>query len=116
MDRCSEALEHATAAVSRDGYAPGKDAAPTYSSSHFSIAAKPNSPVARAALCVNLANVRLQQGELEMAESCLNQALALHPSSSEAIRALVYLRLRQGNTRSALLLLQQRRLCFLHDV
>ena len=60
-------------------------------------------------MCVNLANVRLQQGELELAERCLNQALALHPSSMEAVRTLVYLRLRQGKAQSALKLLQERR-------
>eukprot|EP00945_MAST-04E_sp_MAST-4E-sp1_P003362 g3362.t1 len=74
-----------------------------------SILAQPMSRATRATLCVNVAAVRLQLGDLGRAEASLNQALALNPSSSHVLRMLVYLRLRQGDHVEAMSLLKHRR-------
>ena len=61
------------------GPCPARAKSP-HAGNKYSIATQPNSSAARAALCVNAANVRLQQNELEQAERALNQALrCTHP-------------------------------------
>ena len=72
------------------------------------IAAHPKPLALRSALCVNLANVRLQQGEFDLAEHSLQKALRLEPTSKDALRTLIYLKLRQGDSQKALQMLQER--------
>ena len=112
MNRPDEALDRVTEAFKKDASEGQEDDGifrSTNSDLPSTIAENPFSAQARAALCVNVAAVRLQIGDLENAESSLNRALALNPSSSEILRAFLYLRLKQGNHREALTLLKQRR-------
>ena len=112
MNRPDEALDRVTEAFKKDASEGQEDDGifrSTNSDLPSTIAENPFSAQARAALCVNVAAVRLQIGDLENAESSLNRALALNPSSSEILRAFLYLPLKQGNHREALTLLKQRR-------
>jgi CCR4-NOT transcription complex subunit 10 len=121
MDKSSEALNHAikaeealaeldaikAEAVSSKSRDPEGTTQPDLPLS--GLVAHPRPLALRSALCVNLATVRLQQGELGLAEQSLKKALSLRPSSNDAIRTLLYLRLRQGDAKEALRLLQERR-------
>jgi CCR4-NOT transcription complex subunit 10 len=113
LNRPGEALAHVEEAATKKEAEEGQEAAVPFVPSHSqlipSILLKPRSKAARAALCVNVAAVRLQLGEFGEAESALHQALALNPSSSHALRTLVYLRLKQGDHGEAMSLLKQRR-------
>jgi CCR4-NOT transcription complex subunit 10 len=114
LNRCTEALAHMNAAVVLSESISSNSSASISESKHstrgvVSLASSPTSAHARAALCVNLASIRIQQNELEMAEKSLRQALTLSPTSPDALRTMVYLRLRQGEPQSAMKLLQERR-------
>ena len=63
----------------------------------------------RCALCVNVAIARMAKGEYVEAEKALHQALQLVPGSNGALRTLLYLYMRRGQTRAALHLLKYRR-------
>ena len=112
LKRPDEALEHVTEAFKKDS-SEDQENDRIFRSQNCAlpstIANNPFSAEARAALCVNVAAVRLQMGDLQDAETALTRALALDPSSSEILRAFVYLRLKQGNHHGALLLLKHRR-------
>ena len=110
MNRCAEALAHMTAAMAvSEEQQQNKRINEAKVGGSVSIAYAPTSPEARAALYVNVASIRLQQNELEMAEKSLRQALTLAPASPDALRGLIYLRLRQGQPQDAMQMLQERR-------
>lgn len=110
MNRCSEALVQMNAAIALSKDATVSTTVPSKSTkTTTTIASTPTSTTARALLLVNLASIRLQQNELDLAEKSLRQALLLDPASSDALRGMVYLRLRQGQSKSAMQLLQERR-------
>ena len=48
------------------------------------------------------------QGDLDKARSCFDKALALDPASEPALRGLVYLLMRRGDTRGAVEILKTR--------
>ena len=120
MNKSAEALAHATdAAETMEALDAANGTTPSSKISDQGDAAKPRLPLGgiaahhqplalRSALCVNLATVRLQQSELDLAEHSLMKALRLQPTSKDALKALIYLRLRQGDTQKALRLLQER--------
>jgi CCR4-NOT transcription complex subunit 10 len=112
MNRPEEALDHVTEAFKKDA-SEGQENDGIFRSTNSdlpsTIAENPFSAQARAALCVNVAAVRLQMGDLEDAETALNRALALNPSCPEILKSFLYLRLKQGNHHDASLLLKQRR-------
>jgi CCR4-NOT transcription complex subunit 10 len=120
MNKSAEALTHATnAAETMEALDAENGTAPSSKIRDQEDAAEPRLPLGRiaahhqpsalrSALCVNLATVRLQQGELDLAEQSLMKALRLQPTSKDALKALIYLRLRQGDTQKALRLLQER--------
>jgi CCR4-NOT transcription complex subunit 10 len=64
---------------------------------------------AKSGLQLNLANVHLMLGNLPAAERCVRTGLTMCPSSTEAIRALVFVLLRKGSTAHALEVLKTRR-------
>lgn len=64
---------------------------------------------ARCALHLNLANVYLLQNNLAAAEKCVGLGLAACPTSPDALRSLVFILLRTGNTSAALEALKSRR-------
>lgn len=64
---------------------------------------------ARSALHLNLANVYLLQGNLAAAEKCVRAGLAACPTSPDALRSLIFILLRRGNTAAALECLKSRR-------
>ena len=119
MNNCAEALTHITKAAeveenlksSRVQSLPKRTIKKIRQSRTplIGVAGEPQPEVYRLALCVNMATVRLQQGELELAEESLKKALSIRPSSKEALNTLLYLRLRQGATEKALQLMQERR-------
>ena len=107
MNRCEEALVHLHALeemASKKSVTVVDDM-----DNKGGLASAPTSAKARAALCVNLASIRIQQNELELAEKSLRQALLFSPSSMDALRGLVYLHLRQGQSKHAMQILQERR-------
>ena len=107
MNRCEEALVHLHAL---EEMASKKSATVVDDvDNKGGLASAPTSAKARAALCVNLASIRIQQNELELAEKSLRQALLFSPSSMDALRGLVYLHLRQGQSKHAMQILQERR-------
>ena len=111
MNRCEEALVHLHAL---EEMASKKSATVVDDvDNKGGLASAPTSAKARAALCVNLASIRIQQNELELAEKSLRQALLFSPSSMDALRGLVYLHLRQGQSKHAMQILQERRLCII---
>ena len=114
MNRCDEALVHMTTSMGvtelrAQQTGTKQQTANKGNKNKGGVASSPSSVEARAALCVNLASIRLQQNELDLAEKSLRKALALAPSSSDALRGMVYLHLRQGKSSSAMQLLQERR-------
>ncbi|GAB5034814.1 ccr4-not transcription complex subunit 10 [Nannochloropsis oceanica] len=64
---------------------------------------------ARSALHLNLANVYLLQNNLAAAEECVRAGLAACPTSPDALRSLLFILLRTGNTTAALEALKSRR-------
>ena len=64
---------------------------------------------ARSALHLNLANVYLLQNNLAAAEKCVRAGLAACPTSPDALRSLLFILLRTGNTAAALEVLKSRR-------
>ena len=72
-------------------------------------AAAAANPKTRCALCVNIATARMGRGEWGEAEKVLHRALQLVPGSNGALRSLLYLYMRRGQTRAALHLLKYRR-------
>ncbi len=64
---------------------------------------------ARSALHLNLANVYLLQNNLAAAEKCVRAGLAACPTSPDALRSLLFILLRTGNTTAALEALKSRR-------
>ncbi len=108
MNRCEEALVHVNTAMSlmeTDKLSSGE----TEVQEKGGLASSPASAKSRAALCINLASIRIQQNELDLAEKSLRQALLLSPTSTEALRGMIYLHLRQGQKGKAMQLLQERR-------
>lgn len=68
------------------------------------------SPASRGVLYTNLAAVYILQGNLKQALTCVRQALSAHPNNRHALLCLVYLELRNGNTKVALDILKRQRL------
>ena len=82
---------------------------PPPSLSSSSLVAQQVSSQARCSLHINLANVHILQNDLVQAEKCVQQALAICPTSSDAVRMMVYILLRNGKTELALKVLKERR-------
>jgi thioredoxin-like negative regulator of GroEL len=57
---------------------------------------------ARASLHLNMATVHLLDNDLVQAEKCLQSALRIAPTSPAALKTLVYVLLKKGNTVEAL--------------
>ena len=70
--------------------------------------ADPETSAWRCAMCVNVGNVRLLQNDMDAARACFDKALSLDPTAEAALRGLVYLLLRSGNTKGALQVIKTR--------
>jgi Tfp pilus assembly protein PilF len=64
---------------------------------------------ARASLHLNMATVHLLDNDLVQAEKCLQSALRIAPTSPAALKTLVYVLLKKGNTVEALNVLRMGR-------